>query len=204
MRNGNSNNSDSARKRFSLRATGLLRKAAGVLALLGLLAGANHAASGELTFSEYQVKAMFLFNFAKYVEWPSDVFTDTNAPITIGVLGENRFGDELQKVVAGKNVSGRTIVLRQVENANDASKCHILFISASEKNRLGEILGKIKGLPVLTVGETEQFTGQGGIINFMRKEDKVRLEIDLNAARQAKLQLSSKLLSVADVVKGKP
>jgi hypothetical protein len=185
-------------------AGGFLRRRLFVsLALLGLMAGIQGAGGGEMSLPEYQVKALFLLNFTKYVEWPPASLGDTNVPIVIGLLGENKIGDDLQKVVAGKNVGGRNITIRQIESADDLSRCHILFVSSSENKRLAEILGRLKGLPVLTVGETEQFTEQGGIINLTRKEGKVRLEINLESAAQAKLQISSKLLSVADTVKGK-
>ena len=151
---------------------------------------------------ESQVKALFLFNFAKYVDWPPAVFAGTNAPIIIGLIGEDRFGDALKKMVEGKRVSGRQILIQPIEKDSDLGKCQILFISDSEKNRLSEILDKIKALPVLTVGETDQFMESGVVINFVKKEGKIRLEINLEAARQARLEISAQLLRVADVVKG--
>jgi YfiR/HmsC-like len=158
-------------------------------------------ADGSL--SEYQVKALFLLNFAKYVDWPAASLAETNGPFTIGVFGENKFGDDLQKVVAGKNVGGRGLAVRQIESAGDAGKCSILFISGSEKEHLAEILDRVKDAPVLTVGESEEFFKQGGGIKFTMKEGKVRLEVNLESTRRAHLQISSKLLKVADTVKGK-
>jgi hypothetical protein len=175
-----------------------------LVALISLFFAGGEASGAEVSLSEYQVKALFLVNFAKYVDWPATAFGDAAAPIVIGVGGENNFGSHLEKAVEGKIVCGRAIRIVMAEKDEDFAKCHILFVSASEKKHLGEILGKVKELPVLTVGETEQFIGQGGVINFTKKEGKVRLQIDLNAARRAKLQLSSKLLSVADSVTGKP
>jgi hypothetical protein len=176
----------------------------GVALFCGLLAGTLRAECGEAgVFTEYQVKALYLLNFTKYVDWPAEAFAGADAPITIGVLGENHFGDDLKTAVEGKTVNGRAIVVQAFNKDSDWGKCHVLFISGSEKKRLGEILGKVKTLPVLTVGESDQFTQQGGIINFVKRDGKIRLEIDLNAARQAKLQISSKLLSVADTVRGK-
>lgn len=174
-----------------------------LLASLAVLSGPPPAAGGEVSLSEYQVKALFLLNFSKYVEWPASALGETNLPITIGVHGENKFGDDLRKTVAGKSIGGRSIAIRQIESADDLAKCHILFISDSESKHLPDILGRVKGLPVLTVGESEQFTEQGGIINLARKEGKVRLEVNLEGAAQAKLQINSKLLSLADTVKGK-
>ncbi len=174
------------------------------LLLFVLLAGSRSATAGEAALREYQVKSLFLLNFAKYVEWPALSFKETNAPIVIGILGETNFGNDLNKAVEGKCISGRQILVRSVAKDGDMSECHILFISSSEQKRMGEILSRLSSMPVLTVGESEQFTQRGGIINFIKREGKVRLEIDADAARRSKLQLSSKLLSVADVVKGKP
>ena len=165
----------------------------------------NQGTCGDApAFTEYQVKALFLMNFTKYVEWPDGTLPPTDAPFTIGVLGTKNISDDLRKVAEGKTVGGRRIVMVQIEGQDDWTKCQVLFIASSEKKRLPEILAQAKNLPILTVGETEQFTQQGGIINFTKREGKVRLEVDLKAARQAKLQISSRLLSVADVVRGKP
>jgi hypothetical protein len=121
----------------------------------------------------------------------------------IGVLGDTKLGAELAKTVEGQNVVGRPVIVRQIQTPEDSDKCHILFIGSSEKAHLVDILGRIKEKPVLTVGETDQFLDQGGVINFVKKEGKVRLEINMDAARLANLQISSRLLRVADVVKGK-
>jgi hypothetical protein len=181
----------------------LLKKTISLVAFCGLLFRAVNAAGAEPSMTEYQVKALFLLNFTKYVDWPTTAFAETNSPIVIGLYGENRFGDALTKVVADKTISGRQIIVQPIEKDGDLGKCQMLFISDSEKNHLGEILDKIKTLPVLTVGETDQFMERGGVINFVKKAGKIRLEINLAAARQAKLGISSKLLGVADTVKGK-
>jgi hypothetical protein len=186
-----------------LRKKNLLKKAISLIAFCGLLLRAAHVAGAEPAMTEYQVKALFLLNFTKYVDWPPAAFAGTNSPIVIGVYGEDKFGDALTNAVEGKTISGRQIIIQPIEKDGDTGKCQMLFISDSEKNHLGEILDKIKVLPVLTVGESDQFLERGGMINFVKKEGKVRLEINLAAARQAKLEISSKLLGVADVVKGK-
>jgi hypothetical protein len=175
-----------------------------LVVLAGLWAGTYRGTCGDSpALTEYQVKALFLLNFAKYVDWPVEAFAQETTPITIGIIGENKFGDDLKNAVAGKNIGGRTITIRQIEREEDWGKCNILFISASEKVHLAQILATVKTMPVLTVGESDQFVQQGGIINFLKKDGKVRLEIGLDAARQAKLQISSKLLGVADLVHGK-
>jgi hypothetical protein len=160
-------------------------------------------AQAPSTMTEYQLKAVFLFNFAKYVDWPPETFPTTNAPITIGVVGQDQFKDDLNHIVEGKSVNGRAIVIKHVTTDAEIGSCQILFISASENSRLDEILSKTSALPILTVGENEQFWQKGGIINFALKEKKVRLEINLHSAQQAKVQISSQLLKVADMVKGK-
>jgi hypothetical protein len=186
-----------------LRKAGVVRKAIGLIAFLGLLSGMVGVAGGDVSMTEYQVKALFLLNFTKYVDWPPTSFVETNTPIIIGLYGENRFGDALNKAVEGKTISGRRIIVQSIDRDDDLGKCQILFISDSEKSRLGEILDRVKALPVLTVSEIDQFLEQGGAINFVKKDGKIRLEVNLDAARLAKIQISSKLLNVADVVKGK-
>lgn len=174
-----------------------------LIVFFGLLCREAHVAGAELSMTEYEVKAHFLLNFTKYVDWPPSSFDGTNSPIFIGLYGEDKFGVTLKKTVEGKTIAGRQILIHLVEKDGLSEKCHILFIPVSDKKRLGEILNKIKALPVLTVGEIDQFMEQGGVINFVKKEGMIRLEINLEAARRANLQISSKLLNVADVVKGK-
>jgi len=172
-------------------------------ATLGLLLAVGQGICGEASFTEYQVKALFLFNFAKYVEWPAEAFASTTSPIVIGVVGDNKFGDQLKKAVDGKSIGGRPLLFRQIEKDDEMAGCHIVFVSASETKRLPDILERLKAKPVLTVSEIERFVEQGGVIGFVKRQDRIRLEIDLDAAQRARLQLSSKLLSVADTVRGK-
>jgi YfiR/HmsC-like len=185
------------------RAGSLFGRTIAFMASFTLLFQANRGFSGDASLTEYQVKSLILVSLPKYVDWPSNAFANANAPIVIGVLGDSKFGAELAKTVEGQNVVGRPVIVRQFQTPEDSDKCHILFIGSSEKTHLVDILGRIKEKPVLTVGETDQFLDQGGVINFVKKEGKVRLEINMDAARLANLQISSRLLRVADVVKGK-
>lgn len=173
-----------------------MRLAGLMILLLGSL-----SASGQASMSEYQLKALFLLNFVKYVDWPEDVASGTTAPIVIGVLGQDKFNDSLTQVVEGKTINGHTIIIKHFSADDDLSRCAILFISSSEDPRLSEILEKTNTLPILTVGEDESFWEKGGIINFTLEEDKIHIEVNLNAAQKVKLQISSKLLSVAATVK---
>lgn len=177
-----------------------------VLAFLGLTAwllGTNAGFGAEPTLTKHQVEAVFLLNFAKYADWPEAAFTNASAPIVIGVLGTDPFGDDLRRRVEGKTINGRSLIIKYLTAGAEISGCHILFVSDSEAARAEEILGRAGTLPILTVGEGEPFAQNGGIISFVLKNGKVRLEIDLVAARKAQVTLSSKLLAVADVVKGK-
>jgi len=153
--------------------------------------------SAQTTMAEYQVKALFLLNFAKYVDWPAGA----SSPITIGIMGQDNFNDSLTHAIDGKSINGRSIVIKHLSENADPSGCTILFISSSKNSQLSAILSKTGSLPILTVGEDESFLQNGGIINFMLKEGKIHLAINLKAAQKVKLQISSKLLSVADVVK---
>ena len=144
---------------------------------------------------EYEIKAAYLYNFIKYVDWPS--YGDT---ITIGVLGGNPFGTALAPL-NGKTVKGRRLVIRDLDSLRDAQKCQIIFVSSSEKSRLQEIFENLKSARVLTVGETQGFANGGGMINFVEENNKVRFEINADAARRTGLNISSELLKLAKLVK---
>ena len=146
---------------------------------------------------EYQVKAAFLFNFAKFVDWPAEAFSDSSAPLVIGVIGVDPFGAALDQAIKGKNVGGRSLVIRRLKWGQDLRACQILYISSSERKRLPQIIQSLKGASVLTVGEMDQFNQQGGIINFTREAGKVRFQINSRGADQARLRISSKLLVLA-------
>jgi hypothetical protein len=147
--------------------------------------------------TEYQIKAAFLFNFAKFVQWPPGAFADATSPIVIGVLGENPFHEDLARTIRNKAVDDRPLLVKELRSPTEARKCHILFISASEKKRLPKILKGLKGASVLTVSEMDHFTENGGMINFVLKGTKIRFQINHEEATQAGLKISSKLMSLA-------
>lgn len=151
---------------------------------------------------EYQVKAAFLYNFAKFVDWPSQAFPSPSAPLRICVLGQNPFGDSLRGIVQDKFISGRAISNEQVGSATQARACHILFISRSEAAGMQQALAYLRNLPILTVGDSGDFLPLGGVINMVLEQDRVRFEISLAAAQRQHLKISSKLLAVARVVDG--
>ena len=156
--------------------------------------------AGEDLSREYLVKAGFLYNFARFVEWPSEAFTDDQSPISLCVLGKDPFGGAL-KSIEGKTIKGRKLVINRFERIEDLPKCHILFISRSEKEDLDKIFANLKGWNVLTVADMEEFGQRGGIINFIIREHKVRFEITLDASDRAGLTISSKLLKLAKILR---
>jgi hypothetical protein len=164
---------------------------------LVLLLAVGGARAQEYQPSEYQLKAAFLFNFAKFVEWPAETFPEAKSPIIIAVLGENPFGTELERTIRDKTVNGRLLQLKEFHSPAEAKECHVLFISNSEKNRLREVFDSLRGSTVLTVGEADNFTASGGIISFVREGNKIRFQINEQAAHDARLKISSKLLSLA-------
>jgi len=168
-----------------------------VLSVGLLLLGPALASGQENRPSEYEVKAAFLFNFAKFVQWPASAVPPGASPIVIGVLGENPFHGDLQRTIENKKVDDHPLVARDLHSASEAAHCHILFICASEAGRLPEILDQLQGKSVLTVADMDHFTESGGMIRFVLRESRVRFEINNEAARRAKLKISSKLLALA-------
>ncbi len=167
------------------------------LIFLGMLLGDARAQE----IDEYQVKAAFLYNFAKFVDWPSQTFKTPQDPIVICVLGHNPFGNALKDVIRGKSVDGRAFAFRQVENASGADACQILFVSSSEAKHFRALWGSLKPAGILTVGEAQGFAANGGVINFKLDDGRVRFEINVNAAELEQLRISSKLLSLAQIVR---
>jgi hypothetical protein len=161
--------------------------------ILGVVAQAQ-------TATEYQIKAAFLFNFAKFVEWPTGSFSDAAAPIRICVFGRDPFGEELRNITRDKMVNGRKLQVDELSDLQLAKSCHILFIASSEKGQLKRVLESLRGTDSLTVGDTKGFAELGGIINFVRENDRVQFEVNRKAAEQAGLKVSSKLLNVAKLV----
>lgn len=152
--------------------------------------------------TEYHVKAAFLYNFAKYIEWPATAFAGNPDRLLICVLGEDPFGNVLDELVGGRTVLGRRTVVRRFTHAEDAQGCHILFVSSSEENRIDPILRIVGKWHILTVGETDQFALRGGVIRFVTESNRARLEINMKAAEQAQLTVSAQLLKLAQIVVG--
>jgi hypothetical protein len=163
--------------------------------MLGLALVASAAAQAS---REYDLKAVFLYNFVTFVDWPKGAVPG-GQPFVIGILGQDPFGRALDEVVAGEKFNGLPLQLRRCRTVEEARSCHILFISGSEAARLPAILQELRGRPVLTVADGPQFLEAGGMIAFST-EARIQLHISPAAAQRAGLQVSSKLLRVAKVV----
>lgn len=167
---------------------------------LALFAVAALARAGELPPSEYEVKAVFLYNFAKFVEWPAEAFRGAGAPFVICVVGDDPFGELLENTTRGERVNGHEIAIRRFNSEDGLRGCHIVFVSTSERKRLTRVFDAVKGSATLTVGETEDFARQGGVIDFVKERYRIGFEINVAAAERAQLKISSKLLSLARIV----
>jgi hypothetical protein len=165
-----------------------------------LLLGASNGHAQTVPTSEYQLKAVFLFNFAQFVEWPPQAFADAETPLVIGVLGEDPFGSYLDETVRGEAMKGHPMVVRRYREVEEVEACHILFISQTRAGRMEQILTRLNGQNVLTVSDAPGFARQGGMIEFVTNRNKIRLRMNLEAARVADLTISSKLLRLADLV----
>jgi hypothetical protein len=174
-------------------ARALSRGFIGVAALLASSAAASGLGDSPL---EYQVKAAYLYNFAKFVEWPA-TSADAGKPFLLGVLGHDPFGPALDETVEGKTVHGRAVAVRRISSAAEARTCDELFIGAGEIKRLPEILQALQGRSVLIVGESRDFVLSGGMIGLVKEDDKVRFEVNTAAAERARLRVSSQLLRLA-------
>lgn len=150
--------------------------------------------------TESQVKAAYLFNFLKFVEWPDDPGPDPRGKWVVGFLGDSLISDELARLADGKNVLGRDLQIKKLQTSDNLRACHILFISDSEKKRVPSILAVLHGSSVLTVADMNDFVGSGGMVQFVVEDSRVRVAIDVEATMHARLRVSSKLLALARVV----
>jgi hypothetical protein len=170
-----------------------------VFAAVLVVASVTNALSAQAV-GEYELKAAFVYNFARFVEWPAQAFKEPGDPIKVCILGENPFGRSLDNTLQGKAVASRAFVVEQISDPRRAIGCHILFVSVSERKRVRAILDVITS-GVLTVGDMDGFAAQGGVVNFKLEDGKIRFEINAAAAGQQGLRVSSKLLSVAKIVR---
>ena len=187
--------SDHGRRRLTASRRRWLAVVANLL-LGGLLPGDNAWAS---EFDEYAVKAAYLYNFAKYVEWPPKAFPVASAPLLICIAGANPFGEALA-ALSGKTVESHPVEVRHIPMATSLDPCHIVFIGRAEQGRLKTVLAKLAFRPILTVSDIGDFARAGGMIGLVEAEQRIRFDINLTATQQANLKLSSQLLKLATIV----
>ena len=168
-------------------------------ALLLFLCSASTLAAQNPRPTEYDVEAAYLFNFGKFVTWPQGG-TSSRGPFTICILGADPFGPSLDTITAGEKIAGRAIIDRRILHPQDALSCSILYVSASEAEHLDKVLAAVRDAPVLTVSDIPGFIEHGGTIQFVLANGRVRFQVNLGAAQQDGLGLSSELLKVADKV----
>lgn len=171
-----------------------------LLALVTAFAWPEEIRAQSAMQREYEIKAGYLYNFINYIDWPAEALPPAGGTITIGIVGETPYAAAFELLI-GKEIKGRKLAVKQVTSTNDLEQCQIVFICVSEKSRLPEILGQLKDAKLLTVSEIDGFAEQGGVINFISERNKVRFEINPEAARRAGLTISSELLKLAKLVK---
>jgi hypothetical protein len=166
-----------------------------IAGLLLSLCGSRLA--GAQAVSEDQVKAAYLYSFAKFVEWPAGTFASPSDPIRLCILNSRSFQTQLNKIAGNKQIAGHPVLVIFVQDAKQARGCHELFIDSSQSQATPQIIDTLRGTSVLTVGDTNSFVEQGGIINFIVQDDHVQFQVNQKAALQARLRMNSQLLSVA-------
>jgi YfiR/HmsC-like len=170
--------------------------------LLLLLGSRIVAAAEESVSKEYQLKAAFLYNFTKFIEWPAARVANETSPIIIGVLGRNPLGDELEKIVQGRTVNGRAILVKLITTADEVPAVHLLYVPDGEESRLPPEAWR--NAAIVAVGESERFAALGGTIAFTREGDKLRFAINLAAAERSRVRVSAQLLKLAIAVRREP
>ncbi len=151
---------------------------------------------------EYQLKAAFLYNFAQFVKWPADSFTNPDAPFTIGILGDDPFGSVLEETIKGETINNHRLTVVRAQQIEGLKDCQLIFVSRSEEGHVGEILTELDSKPILTVSEVESFARNGGDINFYIADGRIRFEINPQSAQRCGLRISSQLLSLGKIVTG--
>jgi hypothetical protein len=161
----------------------------------------SRAASGGRSL-EYQVKAAYLLNFTRYVDWPSESYGEPGAPMTVCVLGRDPFGEILDATMQGKITHGRPVSVRRIQSSGSASGCHLVFVSRETWQDQRQLLERLETRGILTVGETDEFAQRGGVIGFVIEEETVRFVVNTDARDRAGLRISSRMLSLAAAVYG--
>lgn len=178
------------------------RRAAWPAALALLLAATLPARAQPGVSRVYEIKAAFLFHFAQFVRWPPSAFAAPDAPLRIGILGDDPFDSAIDEIVRGETIRGHPLAVRRSRSASDLRDCQIVFVSRSERDRLAGVFGALGSRPILTVGDTPGFADRGGIVNFYESDGRIRFEVNPDRAVRVGLKISSEMLSVCTIVRG--
>lgn len=158
------------------------------------------AASAQATI-DYGTKATFISNFTQFIYWPRAAYQTADSPFVIGILGDDPFHSQIEEAVAGQKVKGHAVIVQRYQNVKDIKTCHILYICNSETERVKEIVASLPNKNTLTVSDIADFTTFGGIIRFINRENKIKLQINLAASKAAELNINPKLLQIAEIVR---
>ncbi len=178
-----------------------LRRSVCLLVFLLLMAFHVEGPAQEMVSREYQIKAVFLFNFTQFVGWPPAAFEEASSPLVIGILGEDPFGDFIDQTVRGELSQNRPLVVKRFADVSELDDCHILYIGLHAKQEVRDALKKIESKPVLTVSDADGFARMGGTVRFYSEDGKIRIRINSKSAEDANLVVSSKLLRLAEVIR---
>jgi len=182
---------------------GRLRLAA-LAACVVLLVAAARPGEARPQADEYAVKAAFLYNFVRFVEWPSTAFSAPGAPFVVCVAGRDPFGVALNRTLLGKNVEGHPFATRRLADDERADGCHVLFVARSEKHRAGALADDGRRQSILTIGDFDSFADEGGVVAFYLDDNRVRFAINVDSAARSGLKVSANLLALARVVRDPP
>jgi hypothetical protein len=186
--------------RFQPCASARLLASQVALLLVAHLFSTNVGISADSSYTEYQLKAAYVFNLLRFVEWPSDAPAGPQGKWVIGIVGNSPVGGELALLAGGKRVDGHELSIKKVRETDNLRECHIVFVSASEERHLPSILAALRGSSVLTVADFNRFIERGGMIQFVTDGERIRIDVDLGATSRARLKVSSKLLALAQAV----
>jgi hypothetical protein len=180
-----------------------VRSTARILAFSALIVAfvPDRTASAPIS-SEYQVKTAYLYNFAKFIQWPEGTFTDTTEAIVIGIVGEDPFGNLLDEAISQRRAQGRPLRVERYHNLADIGHCHLLFVSRSEAKQQSELFRALADSNVVTIGESPDFTKEGGQVRFfLSKSQTIKIEINRTAVHRAGIFISSRILKIARIYK---
>lgn len=173
------------------------------LILILFIPGLSTVMAQNKASREYTIKAAFIYNFTQFVEWPSNSFESEDSPFIIGILGKDPFISAIDETVGGEKVAGHPIIVQRYTKVSDIKYCHILFVSNTEAKNIKEIIDGLENKSTLTVSDIPGFPVEGGMIGFIMENNKTRLQINPSVAKSAEINISSKLLRLAEIVEQK-